>query len=70
MSGAERMIEEMNKVAFKNRCFEFLDDVRESGAINMFGATPYLQEAFDLDKREAREILVEWMQTFAERHPE
>jgi hypothetical protein len=43
---------------------QYLDELRESGAINMFGARPYLMEAFGLDKREAGEILKEWMDSF------
>ena len=42
--------------------FEFLNRLRESGETNMFGASPYLACAFDLPKREASKILVEWMQ--------
>jgi len=40
----------------------------ESGAVNMFGAAPYLQEAFrELDEAQARQALVHWMNTFSER---
>ena len=46
--------------------FSFLNDLRDSGKTNMFGATPYLQSAFDLEKREAREILTRWMKSFSE----
>lgn len=49
---------------------EYLDALRESGVTNMFGAAPFLQEAFDrLSRRDAREILSYWMATFGERHP-
>ena len=41
--------------------FEFLDDLRETGDINMFGAAPHLAAMFDLDKYESREILSAWM---------
>ena len=51
-----------------NEYFEYLDELRESGATNMYGAGAYLQEEFDLDRPEARKILVEWMETFGERH--
>ena len=44
--------------------FTFLDRLRESGTINMFGAGQVLETAFDLDKREARKILVAWMDQF------
>jgi len=50
--------------------YEFLDNLRESGVTNMFGATPYLIEEFsDLSQVEAREILKNWMDTFSDRHP-
>ena len=41
--------------------FAFLDQVREDGKINMFGAGAVLQEAFGLEKFEARDILFQWM---------
>ena len=43
--------------------FTFLDDLRESGITNMFGATPYLQEEFGLTYNEAKEVLVAWMKS-------
>jgi hypothetical protein len=52
----------------KQEMFQFLDELRESGEVNMFGAAPYLQEAFLIDRREARKVLTEWMETFEERH--
>lgn len=49
--------------------FDFLDGLRESGITNMYGAVPYLIEAFPkLTENEAREILKNWMETFSERH--
>lgn len=42
--------------------FEYLNRLRESGVTNMLGASPYLANAFDLPKREASKILVEWME--------
>jgi len=50
--------------------FEFLDDLRDSGTVNMFGASVDLREEFGLDKTEARKILDQWMDTYDERHPE
>jgi len=49
---------------------EYLDDLRESGETNMYGARPYLQEEFGLSKIDARDILLYWMQTFSARHPQ
>jgi hypothetical protein len=53
---------------YKEDIFAFLDNVRESGSINMFGAAPVLQEVFGLERRDARDMLLEWMDTFAERN--
>lgn len=47
----------------KQEYFEYLDELRESGITNMFGARPYLQEEFGLETNEAGAILVEWMKT-------
>jgi hypothetical protein len=46
----------------------FLDKLRESGSINMFGAAPYVSEAFGVSKYEARDLVKNWMETFGERH--
>jgi hypothetical protein len=46
----------------------YLDDLRESGATNMFGAGAYLQRKFHLDARTAKNVLFYWMATFDERH--
>ena len=45
---------------------DFLIALRDSGITNMFGAAPYLQAEFGLDKREAREVLANWMRSFGE----
>ena len=44
----------------------FLDQLRKSGKINMFGAYSYVTEMFGLDKATARRMTAEWMRTFAE----
>lgn len=43
---------------------EYLDKLRESGVTNMFGATPYIMDRFSVNKDDAKDILVEWMNTF------
>lgn len=49
---------------------EYLDRLRETGVTNMFGATPFIQVQFpELSQREAKQVLVYWMKTFADRHP-
>jgi len=49
---------------------EYLDELRESGVTNMYGARPYLINAFYLEKHEAKAALTYWMRTFSERHKE
>ncbi len=48
--------------------FVWLDALRESGAINMWGAGTYLMEAFELEARPANAVVGAWMRTFGERH--
>lgn len=48
----------------KNEMFEYLDTLRETGVTNMFGAGPYLEQAFDIDRREAKNVLFEWMRQY------
>lgn len=46
---------------------EYLDELRESGETNMFGASPYLRDEFpELTAQEAREIVAYWMKTFGQ----
>lgn len=45
---------------------EYLDELRESGVTNMFGATPYIQKEFGVDRNEAINILKYWMETFGQ----
>ena len=47
--------------------FEYLEELRQSGVTNMFGATPYLMGEFGLSKYEARDILSQWMKGYNER---
>lgn len=43
---------------------KFLDDLRESGVVNMFGAGVYLQREFGLDRKEAQAVLFSWIKAF------
>ena len=49
---------------------EYLDKLRESGETNMFGAGPYVQTEFGVDKYDAQDIVMYWMDSFDERHPD
>jgi hypothetical protein len=46
--------------------FVFLDELRESGETNMFGAPSYLRATFDLTKKEAMDATSAWMKTFGD----
>lgn len=47
------------------RYFDFLDELRESGMTNMYGASPYLEEEFGLGHKEASKVLLQWMRSFS-----
>ena len=50
--------------------FEYLDELRENGEINMFGAGTYVQDDFELTRHQANRFTTKWMHTFSERYPE
>ena len=50
-----------------NKYWIYLEDLRRSGVTNMFGAVPYLMEAFEdegMTKSEAHKILADWMTNY------
>lgn len=58
----------MNPLNFYNLCdyFEYLDDLRKSGATNMYGAAPYLAAEYpDMGIQMARKVLGLWQNTFS-----
>ena len=48
----------------KENVYAYLDALRESGEVNMFGATSHLRDFFGLDKIDARTVLMNWMEDF------
>ena len=48
---------------------DYLDDLRESGVTNMYGAGAYLERTFKVDNKDAIAILSYWRKTFSSRHP-
>jgi hypothetical protein len=48
----------------ENEYYEYLNALRESGAVNMFGAGPYLQDEFGVSRSEARTIVLAWMEQY------
>jgi len=49
---------------------EYLDELRESGRTNMFGAASYLQKEMGLEEKDAKAALMYWMKSFDERNPQ
>jgi hypothetical protein len=47
----------------------FLNALRASGVTNMFGAGPYVEREFGLDRHEAKDVILYWMETFDARNP-
>jgi len=43
---------------------QFLDNLRNSGAVNMFSVRPDLMKKFNLDKKQAGDVLSQWMSSF------
>jgi hypothetical protein len=54
----------------KEEVFRYLDALRESGITNMSGAGKYITKTFAYNARDAKTLLMEWMETFGTRHPE
>lgn len=46
----------------------FLDELRESGETNMWGSPAYVQSEFGVGKKQAGDIVQNWMETFESRH--
>ncbi len=44
--------------------FEYLDDLRDSGEVNMYGAPPYLEASASLGKQEAIYVWNLWIRCF------
>ena len=48
----------------RNKAFKYLNSLRESGEVNMFGARPYLMREFNIKQSEASDLLSDWMKSF------
>jgi hypothetical protein len=48
----------------KQEVFMFLDELRSTGSINMFGAAPLIEEFFGVDRQLARRFLKDWMKSY------
>lgn len=49
---------------YQEEVYAYLNALRESGATNMFGAAPYIQEEFGFPPNESRAWLSKWMKDF------
>ena len=49
-----------------DKYFDFLEELRESGITNMFGAVPFIKEEFGISEEEGKEILEKWFKSFNE----
>ena len=50
----------------EREALEYLNDLRESGSTNMFGAAPYVEANFNVDRKESVRLLTLWMANFNE----
>ena len=48
----------------RNEVYLYLEQLRDSGETNMFGAGVYLQKHFELPKSQAIMYLTDWMRSF------
>ncbi len=52
------------------RRFAYLDDLRESAEVNMFGAGAYVERRFGDSRNDAREVVLAWMEQDLDQSPE
>ncbi len=46
---------------------DYLNNLRASGIVNMFGAIPYIQREFRLDRERAEEVFWYWADCFSQK---
>lgn len=47
-----------------NKYWLYLEKLRRSGVTNMFGAVPFIVNEFGVSRREAYDILSDWMRNY------
>ena len=55
---------QMSNDKMSDEHYDYLIALRDSGEVNMWGATPFLEERFGLSRQEANKILVEYIESF------
>ena len=48
----------------EKKIFDYLNDLRDSGITNMWGASSYVAEEFGIEESEARKATSRWMRNF------
>ena len=54
----------LNEYKAKRLQYEYLDLIKRTGKINMLGAGVFLQNEFGLSKKDARKVLMNWIESF------
>jgi hypothetical protein len=54
-------------MANEKEVFKFLEDLQESGQVNMSRAAPYIRDHFNVNMREANDLLKAWVKSNNER---
>ena len=62
------MSEVVEKLDCQDQVFAFLNMLRDSGKVNMFGAGPYVQETFDFNRHQAKQYVLAWMKSYSNVH--
>ena len=47
--------------------FKYLDDLKDSGVVNMFGATDHIMNEFGYTREQSKKLLAEWMGSHSSR---
>ena len=64
LRGPSKMTEIVPTDPFVKEVFAFLNEVRRSGKINMFGAGEVLEKAYGFDRTTANRFVAAWMDNF------
>lgn len=60
----------MDKIKISNTDIKetlvYLDELRESGVTNMYGAAQYIEEDCNFPRAKARQLLLLWMKSFSD----
>jgi len=64
LNAEDSPIKQTKDTFWRDEVYLYLEQLRESGETNMFGAGVYLEKHFELPKREARGYLADWMKQY------